>query len=371
MQAGEEARCPHKQPGKRTVHALLLFGRAQQAQDFRGQPRIPRHHDHIDADHRRAEDHVVADFYSLTGACTAAMDDALAHRLQPGFQIFGQMRHPHQIAVGWRAAFVWLGLGWGGITFLVAVLFFRCKPKQSSQSHNPMRFGQTLFLLKKDQLFLLVIVANILINFIYAHADSSLIQYLTRANFPELVSLIAALGILNSLVIVTCQFPLLRLLSGWPVVKRIYLGIVLLALLCYGIVQLLMYHQYRKVSEQQIVAQVTLPAIQVASYLPIRLEFPVLADSASGEYELRVFGRSLDARPPAGKHCLLCEALPRPRPRAGRFARGPAGGRTRPGHPAGRRRRPRRLQRAGGASRPGPARQRHAASRRAVNGSTS
>jgi hypothetical protein len=47
--------------------------------------------------------------------------------------------------------------------------------------------------------------------------------------------------------------------------------------------------------QQQIVAQVTLPAIQVASYLPIRLEFPALADSASGEYELRVFGRSLDA----------------------------------------------------------------------------
>jgi len=47
--------------------------------------------------------------------------------------------------------------------------------------------------------------------------------------------------------------------------------------------------------QQQIVAQVTLPAIQVASYLSITLEFPALADSTSGEYELRVFGRSLDA----------------------------------------------------------------------------
>ena len=47
--------------------------------------------------------------------------------------------------------------------------------------------------------------------------------------------------------------------------------------------------------QQQIVAQVTLPAIQVASYLPIHLEFPALADSVSGEYELRIFGRNLDA----------------------------------------------------------------------------
>jgi len=58
----------------------------------------------------------------------------------------------------------------------VAVLFFRRNPKQNAQSYNPMRFGQTLFLLKKDQLFLLVIVTNILVTFIYAHCDSSLIQ---------------------------------------------------------------------------------------------------------------------------------------------------------------------------------------------------
>lgn len=111
----------------------------------------------------------------------------------------------------------------------VAVLFFRRNPKQNAQSYNPMRFGQTLFLLKKDQLFLLVIVANILVTFIYAHCDSSLIQYLTRAEVPELVALISAMIILNSSVIVLFQFPLLRLMAGWPVVSRIYAGLLLLA----------------------------------------------------------------------------------------------------------------------------------------------
>ncbi len=111
----------------------------------------------------------------------------------------------------------------------VAVLFFRRNPKQNAQSYNPMRFGQTLFLLKKDQLFLLVIVANILVTFIYAHCDSSLIQYLTRAEVPELVALISAMIILNSSVIVLFQFPLLRLMAGWPVVSRIYVGLLLLA----------------------------------------------------------------------------------------------------------------------------------------------
>lgn len=39
--------------------------------------------------------------------------------------------------------------------------------------------------------------------------------------------------------------------------------IVLIALLCYGVVQLLMYHQYRKVSEQQIVAQAQVQSHQI------------------------------------------------------------------------------------------------------------
>lgn len=112
----------------------------------------------------------------------------------------------------------------------LAVLFFRQQKARHSQQHNPLNFRQTLFLLKKDQLFLLVILANILITFIYAHCDSSLIQYLTRAEVPELVALISAMIILNSSVIVLFQFPLLRLMASWPVVHRIYVGLALLAL---------------------------------------------------------------------------------------------------------------------------------------------
>lgn len=47
--------------------------------------------------------------------------------------------------------------------------------------------------------------------------------------------------------------------------------------------------------QQKIVAQSSLTALQIASYLPLKLEFPPLAESADGEFELRVFGRGLDA----------------------------------------------------------------------------
>ncbi len=100
----------------------------------------------------------------------------------------------------------------------------------NSRPAHTLNFAAILQLLRQDQLFAVIILANILINFIYAHADSSLIQYLTRADFPELVTLISSLVMVNSLIIVTCQFPLLRLLGHWPVIKRIHLGVVLLGL---------------------------------------------------------------------------------------------------------------------------------------------
>ena len=100
----------------------------------------------------------------------------------------------------------------------------------NSRPSHTLNFAAILQLLRQDQLFAVIILANILINFIYAHADSSLIQYLTRADFPDLVTLISSLVMVNSLIIVTCQFPLLRLLGHWPVIKRIHLGVVLLGL---------------------------------------------------------------------------------------------------------------------------------------------
>jgi MFS family permease len=77
---------------------------------------------------------------------------------------------------------------------------------------------------------LVFIVANIIITFVYAQGDSSLIQYLTRANTPDLISLISSMIVLNATLIVTFQFPLLKLMEKMTVMHRIYVGIVLLAI---------------------------------------------------------------------------------------------------------------------------------------------
>ncbi|MET1254424.1 MDR family MFS transporter [Aliikangiella maris] len=96
------------------------------------------------------------------------------------------------------------------------------------QKLTTYNFSQTIGILLNDHLFLVLIIANIIVMFVYSHSDSSLIQYLTQANAPDLLQLISALIITNSLTIVLFQFPLLRLLQNFSINQRIHVGLVLL-----------------------------------------------------------------------------------------------------------------------------------------------
>jgi MFS family permease len=88
--------------------------------------------------------------------------------------------------------------------------------------------NQILKVLMSDKLLQCLIFANILCMFIYAQMDSSLIQYLTRANVPDLLQLISAMIFTNALVIISTQFLLLKLMANLSLVSRIQIGLVLL-----------------------------------------------------------------------------------------------------------------------------------------------
>lgn len=87
---------------------------------------------------------------------------------------------------------------------------------------------QIMAILWQDKLLQGLIFANILCIFIYAQMDSSLIQYLTRSNAPDLLTLISAMIFTNALVIISTQFLLLRLMAGYSLVHRIQFGLMLL-----------------------------------------------------------------------------------------------------------------------------------------------
>lgn len=126
-------------------------------------------------------------------------------------------------------AFAYLGL-------IVAMLFLlpRHGHKHSQREAAPSSFRQTLKLLAKDHVFMLLIVANILIMFVFAQGDSSLMQYLARADIAELTTLISSIVIVNSVTIIALQFPLLKLMEGLSVTHRIYVGVGLLLVSQFG-----------------------------------------------------------------------------------------------------------------------------------------
>ncbi|TMO57747.1 MDR family MFS transporter [Pseudoalteromonas phenolica] len=87
---------------------------------------------------------------------------------------------------------------------------------------------QTLAILAKDRLLQCLILANVICLFIYGQMDSSLVQYLTRENVPKLLELVSSLIFTNAIVIITCQFLLLRIMAKVELVHRIQIGLVLL-----------------------------------------------------------------------------------------------------------------------------------------------
>ena len=87
---------------------------------------------------------------------------------------------------------------------------------------------QILKILVQDRLLQCLILANVICMFVYAQMDSSLIQYLTRSEVPNLLELISSLIFTNALIIISTQFLLLKLMAKYSIVMRIQMGLILL-----------------------------------------------------------------------------------------------------------------------------------------------
>ena len=105
-----------------------------------------------------------------------------------------------------------------------------CEFENGLENESESDFKSTLKVLVKDRLLQCLILANIICMFVYAQMDTTLIQYLTRANVPELLSLISTLIFVNAMIIITLQFPLLKLMAKLTITTRIQMGLVLLFL---------------------------------------------------------------------------------------------------------------------------------------------
>jgi len=130
---------------------------------------------------------------------------------------------------GEQFSFLYTSVTYLGLCLAILLVFTKASGIGASQQKNPTDFRQTLKLLSTDHVFLLVILANILIMFVYAHINTSLFQYLARSDIQDLVTLISTIVIINSSIIVCFQFILLKLMENMAIQIRINLGVLLMA----------------------------------------------------------------------------------------------------------------------------------------------
>lgn len=90
-------------------------------------------------------------------------------------------------------------------------------------------FTQTLKVIARDKIFVLLLVANLLLMFVYAQLESSVPQVIVRSGIEDAASLIAMLMVVNTATIVLFQFPLLKMLERVPLFSRTRMGMVLIA----------------------------------------------------------------------------------------------------------------------------------------------
>ncbi|WP_033136138.1 MFS transporter [Aeromonas finlandensis] len=117
------------------------------------------------------------------------------------------------------------------VSYLLLALAFGWGFRQAGSTGKSGAAGpglrDALKVLLADRAFLLLVMANLLMVLVYSQFHSPLVQYLTRAGMPQVAELIALLVATNALTVVLLQFPLLRLLSRWPVRVRLHIGMAL------------------------------------------------------------------------------------------------------------------------------------------------
>ncbi|GAB2643928.1 MDR family MFS transporter [Vibrio panuliri] len=122
-----------------------------------------------------------------------------------------------------------------GATFVIYLLLILVGIERNGSFRKPdsstlPNFRATMKVVAQDKVFLLLLIANFLMMFIYAQLESSLPQVIVRAN-PELAAkIIASLVLVNTLTIVIFQFPMLKWLEKVPLFTRTRIGMALMAI---------------------------------------------------------------------------------------------------------------------------------------------
>ncbi|WP_260261078.1 MDR family MFS transporter [Vibrio intestinalis] len=122
-----------------------------------------------------------------------------------------------------------------GASFLGYALFIAFGVERKGHHQAPDRsqlpnFRATMKVISRDRIFLLLLIANFLMMFIYAQLESSLPQVIVRTSPDIAEQIVAGLVLVNTLTIVIFQFPMLKWLEPLPLFTRTRIGMALMGI---------------------------------------------------------------------------------------------------------------------------------------------
>ncbi|MFC3023496.1 MDR family MFS transporter [Vibrio zhugei] len=119
-----------------------------------------------------------------------------------------------------------------GVSYILyGCALLRVLDKRKAQTHHDEaqlpHFGAALTVIGKDRLFMILLLANLLLMFVYAQVESSLPQVIVRSGLDGAAEIVSSLVLVNTITCIVFQFPLLRLLEPLSLFMRAKIGIVL------------------------------------------------------------------------------------------------------------------------------------------------
>ncbi|WP_438269833.1 MDR family MFS transporter [Photobacterium sanguinicancri] len=122
----------------------------------------------------------------------------------------------------------------GCVYVLFSLLYWNCFRQYPEVKHQRsvevMHFGRTLRVVLKDRLFVKLLIANIIMMFVYGQYESSIPQIIVRSGLDNAAFFVSALVMVNTCTIILFQFPILRLLQRFPLFTRSQIGMGLMAM---------------------------------------------------------------------------------------------------------------------------------------------
>lgn len=111
---------------------------------------------------------------------------------------------------------------------LLCIITLKHSVLASALSREPINFLETMKIVCRDKAFVVVMVVNFLVMFVFAHLESSLIQIISLSGAEQRHQMIVNIYLINTLTILCLQFPLSTWLKHLSLSTRMKIGIALM-----------------------------------------------------------------------------------------------------------------------------------------------